>query len=203
MPTAAKTKASMAGAKRKAETIKGGPSKGSKKPKIDSMQSPNLRVEVNATMPKKTDAVARRLIAGALGVPVPKKNENQVASKSNGENGAITGEAKATRTKRSTTEVLKEQAQADSSDDDFDGSDEDGGVALEGSEDTDELDELDESEDAPQRGQQGVHPDRLKANANGAGQNGMIIHLVLYAYPKQVYRNIIQRGSCKAKAADS
>jgi hypothetical protein len=55
-------------------------------------------------------------------------------------------------------------AQADSSDDDSDGLDSDGGVELENTEETDESSE--------QKQFEGVHPDRVKATSNGAGPNG-------------------------------
>jgi hypothetical protein len=174
MPTAVKMKATMAGAKRKAETIKEGPSKGSKKPKIDSVQSLKTRTERNGTTrPEKTDAVARRLIAGALRVRLQNKIENQGASDKHGEKETKIGRAQATKTKCHTTKDVKIQAPADSSDDELDSTDEDGGVALEQAEDSEESDE---SEKSPHTGHHVVHPDRVKANANGAGPNGMIIY---------------------------
>ena len=116
MPSTAKTKMSIAGSKRKAETAKEVSAKGSKKPKFDSLRS-------KAQTPKATKPAVKSMRA-----PV----------------------------------------EQNSSDDDFDGLDEDGGVDLDKDEDTDE------SKDIPVPEQfQGVHPDRVKAAGNGAGPNGM------------------------------
>jgi hypothetical protein len=164
----------MAGAKRKAETTKEGPSKGSKKPKVDSVQSLKPRVERNGNIrPEKTDAVARRLIAGALGVPLPKKIEKLGVNGSIGKRNAKTPKAQAAKANGPIVEEATMQAQADSNDEDSNGSDEDGGVALDNSEDSDE------SEQSLPAVHQGVHPDRVKANGNGAGPNGIIFYSIL------------------------
>lgn len=174
MPTAIKAKASTAGAKRKAEMIREGPSKGSKKPKIESVQSPKPRSEHNGNMrPEKTDAVAKRLIAGALGVPVQKKIEKLGVNSSIGEKDAKIPKAQATKAKGPTVKEITVQAPADSSDGDFDSIGEDGGVALDDAEDSDE------SEEPLPAVHQGVHPDRVKANGNSAGPNGIIFHSIL------------------------
>jgi hypothetical protein len=168
MTTAMKTKASMAGAKRKADTSKESPSKGSKKPKIDSAKS--LRPHVEPKRPEKTAAVARRLISGALGVPVSKKTENLTVIGSNGKNDTKVPQAQVVKAKGPIVKEATVQTQTDSSDDDFDEFDEDGGVALDDAEDSDD------AEESLHIVQQGVHPDRVKANGNGAGLNGTIFH---------------------------
>jgi hypothetical protein len=165
MTTAMNTKASMAGAKRKAETSKESPSKGSKKPKIDSAKC--LKPHVEPQRPEKTDAVARRLISGALGVPVSKKTENLAVIGSNGKMDTKVPQAKA---KGPIVKKATVQTQTDSSDDDFDEFDEDGGVAL------DDAENSDDAEESLPTVQQGVHPDRVKANGNSAGPNGTIFH---------------------------
>jgi hypothetical protein len=173
MPTAVKTKDPMAGAKRKAEMVKEGPLKGSKKPKIDFVQSPKPRVERNGNIrPEKTDAVARRLIAGALGIPVPKKIEKLELNSSIGKKDVKIPRAQATKGKGPIVKEVTVEAQADSSDEDSNDSDEDGGVALDDAEDSDE------SEESMPTVRQGVHPDRVKANGNGAGPNGRIFNTI-------------------------
>lgn len=174
MPMAIKTKDSMAGAKRKAEMIKEGPSKGSKKPKIDSVQSPKPQAERNGNIrPEKTDAVARRLIAGALGVPVPKKTGKLGVNSSIGEKVAKFPKAQVTKARGPIVKEVTVQAQADSSDEDSNDSDDDGGVALDNAEDSDE------SEESLPTVHQGVHSDRVKANGNGAGSNGTIFRSII------------------------
>jgi len=174
MPTALKTKDPMGGAKRKAETTKEGPSKGSKKPKIDPVQSLKPRVERKGNIrPEKTDAVARRLVAGALGVPVPKKTEKLEVNGSIREKATKLPKAHATKVNGPIVNEATMQAQANSSDEDSNGSDEDGGVALDGVEDSDE------SKESLPTVHEGVHPDRVKANSNGAGPNGKIFHSIL------------------------
>jgi hypothetical protein len=64
---------------------------------------------------------------------------------------------------------LKTQAPADSSDEGFDGFDDDnGGANLDAEQDSDE------SEVPVPIIKQGVHPDRVKANSNAAGPNGTL-----------------------------
>lgn len=165
MTTAMKTKASMAGAKRKADTSKESPSKGSKKPKIDSAKS--LRPYVEPKRPEKTAAIARRLISGALGVPVSKKTENLAVIGSNGKKNTKVPHVQVVKAKGPIVKNATVQTQTDSSDDEFD---EDGGVAL------DDAENSDGAEESLPTVQQGVHPDRIKANGNGAGPNGTIFH---------------------------
>jgi hypothetical protein len=167
MTTAMKTKALMAGAKRKADASKESPSKGLKKPKIDSAKS--LRPHVEPKRPEKTAAVARRLISGALGVPVTKKTENLAVIGSNGKKDTKVPRAQVVKAKGPIVKKATVQTQTDSSDDDFDEFDEDGGVALDDAEDSD-------TEESLPTVQQGVHPDRVKANGNGAGLNGTILY---------------------------
>lgn len=188
----------MAGAKRKAETIKEGPSKGSKKPKIDAVQGLNPSNEENGSIrPEKTDTVARRLIAGALGLPVPNKNNKREATGSNEGKETNVVRAKDTKGKVHSAKDVKVQTQTDSSDDEFNDISEDGGVALEESDNSQEL------EEASPTGHEGVHPDRIKANANGAGPNGTILSRILHACSNQSCRNVLKGGTCKAKAVNS
>ncbi len=168
MTTAVKTKASMAGAKRKAETMKDGSSKGSKKPKVEYVQSSKPRIEPNR--PEKTDAVARGIISAALGVPLANKSENLAVNLGNGKQDVKRRKAHITKAKGSIVKNATVQGPADSSDDDFDGFDEDGGVAL------DDSQESDQAEESLPTVQQGLHPDRVKAHGNGAGPNGTIFY---------------------------
>jgi hypothetical protein len=162
MPAAVITKASMAGSKRKAEMIKEEPSKGSKKPKIDSLQSRNPRVERNGNRQEKT-----------AGIPVPKSAERVGVNGSVRKRDTKIPKSQATKPKGATVKEVTVQALADSSDEDFDGIDDDGGVALDDAEDSYE------SEEPLPTVHQGVHPDRVKANVNGAGPNGTILNSVL------------------------
>jgi hypothetical protein len=174
MPTTVKEKDPMAGAKRKAEMIKEGPSKGSKKPKIDSVQSAKPRGERNGNIrPEKTDVVARRLVAGALGVPVPKRTENSGVSSNIVKKNVKTPKAQVTKVKGPVVKEVTVQAQADSSDEDSVDIDEDGGVMLDNTEDSD-----DSGEPLPSI-HQGVHTDRVKANGNDVGLNGTIFYSIL------------------------
>jgi len=169
MPKTIKEKDPIAGTKRKAEMIKEGPSKGSKKRKIDSVQSLKPRVERNSNIRlEKTDVVARRLIASALGVSVPKRTENPAVNSSIVKKDAKIPKAQVTKVKGPIVKEVTVQAQADSSDEDSVDIDEGGGVALDSTEDSD-----DSGEPLPTI-HQGVHPDRVKANGNGVGLNGTI-----------------------------
>jgi hypothetical protein len=126
MSTATRTKVSITGAKRKAETIREGHSKDSKKAKVDSVRGLKPRIESDR--------------------PV-----------SNGRKEAQNINARATIGKG-----VRLQDQPDSSDDEYDGFDDDGGVAL------------DDTEESLPTEQQGVHPDRVKANGLSAGPNGTV-----------------------------
>ena len=165
MTTAVKPKVPMAGEKRKAETIKAGSSKRWKKPKIDSMQSLISRGEPKR--PEKNNTIARRIISSALEGPVSNKAEKLAMNGTDREKGAKVPKA----------QVIKARdSNADSNDDDFDGFEEDGGVTL------DVAGDSDEAEESLPTVQQGVHPDRIKANGNGSGPNGTVPCLKIYSF---------------------
>jgi hypothetical protein len=165
MTTDMREKATMAGAKRKAEISKE-TSKGSKKPKIDSVQ--NLKPHVESKRSEKPDVVARHLISGALGVPVSKKTEKLTVDPTNMKKDMKAPKAQASKVKSPIVKKVAAAARADSSDDDFEDFEEDGGVAL------DDVEGSDDAEESLHTAHQGVHPDRVKANSNGARPNSTI-----------------------------
>lgn len=168
MTTSTKTKASVAGAKRKADASKEGPSKGSKKPKMDSVQGLNPPVEQKE--PKKTNAVARRFILGALGIPVSKEVEKLAVNGTDRKKGTKVHNPQISEAKGPVENKATAQAQGDSSDYDFKDFDEDGGVTL------NHVEDFDDAEVVLATVQQGVHPERAKANGGGVGPNSTILH---------------------------
>lgn len=90
--------------------------------------------------------------------------------------------------------VKPAKIQEDSSDDDVDDMDEDGGVPL------DDGDDSDDSGTPVPKVKDGVHPDRVKATANGAGPNGMCFWDRLKLPMLTFLRILFSRSSCKAEA---
>lgn len=161
----------MAGAKRKAEMIKEGSSKGSKKLKTNSVQSLKPHSEQKETIKQeKTDVAAKHFTASAPGVHIAKRSGIQKAY-NNTEREAKPNGTYTTNAKSSAVQDMKTQVQAESSNDESNSSDEDGGVALEEKEDME-----DEPEKRLPASQQSENPDTMKATSSGAGINGIILH---------------------------